>query len=80
MTARSRWPETNEPVAPPLSSATSGRRRLPAAPNGVGDITFDRRIERCGLRRNAAIHFVELCLDRLEGATQRARHAIGSGG
>jgi hypothetical protein len=51
-----------------------------AAPNGISDITFNRRIELSGLRRNAAIHFVELRLDRLKDATQRARHAIGSGG
>ena len=51
-----------------------------AAPNGIGDITFNRRIELSGLRRNAAIHFVELRLDRLEDATQRTRHPVGSGG
>ena len=50
------------------------------APNGVGDIAFDRWIEGRGLRCNAAIHFVELCLDRLKDATQRTRHPVGSGG
>ena len=65
---------------PPAEQRNERTQAFAPAPNGIGDITFNRRIELSGLRRNAAIHFVELCLDRLEDATQWARHAIGSGG
>ena len=73
------------PTATAATHARGGERlervlRDVPAPNGIGDITFNRRVELSRLRRNAAIHFVELRLDRLKDATQRARHAIGSGG
>ena len=67
-------------MAPPLEEGDERAEAFPAAADRVGDIAFDRRVERRGLGGNSPIDFVELRLDRLKDATQRSGHAVGGGG
>src|SRR5206468_5172860 len=61
-----------------LASGAAGQKghewsqTFAASPNGVGDITFDRRIEYGGLLRNASIYFVQVRLHQLHHPGKRS--------